>query len=312
MHAQIISRGWNCRNSTGQPPNGYHSSFEKRVAALSDDADKYAFLIKCLEYEPARNTCEALENLDLPFNEAWAKLEERFYNKRVAFEGYFFNLLKIRKIMKPSQRAILGLIDAVDTLLSATKQIANEPIRELDSTASGLLVCLVKERLDEYTLTKVEEKLDLQRIYKWNEFKSELEKLANQLSCKSAAEAAHQSHRPNQKVVATTAIKAITTQERKGPQRCFFCASEGHTVFDCPKLSSLSPQERWEAVKTGGHCFNCLAKGHQTKACKSTKTCQTCKSRHHSLLHQERQRAIQSTTLPIKVEEATAGTSQPK
>ncbi|XP_055614949.1 uncharacterized protein LOC129761260 [Toxorhynchites rutilus septentrionalis] len=238
----------------------FKARFEKRVAALSDDADKYAFLIKCLEYEPARNTCEALENSGLPFNEAWAKLEERFYKKRVAFEGYFFNLLKIRKIMKPSQRAILGLIDAVDTLLSATKQIANEPIRELDSTASGLLVCLVKERLDEYTLTKVEEKLDLQRIYKWNEFKSELEKLANQLSCKAAAEAAHQSHRPNQKVVATTAIKAITTQEKKGPQRCFFCASEGHTVFDCPKLSSLRPQERWEAVKTGGHCFNCLAR----------------------------------------------------
>lgn len=178
-------------SATEWPWLSFKARFEKRISTLNEDANKYAFLTKCLEYEPARNTCEVLENFGLPFNEAWTKLEERFYKKRVAFEGYFFNLLKIRKISKSMQKAILGLVDAVDTLLSATKQIANEETRELNCIANGLLVCLVKKRLDEQTLLRLEEQLDLQRIYKWTEFKEELEKLAKQLSCKAAVESAH-------------------------------------------------------------------------------------------------------------------------
>lgn len=265
----------------------FKARFDKRVATLTEDANKYAFLSKCLEYEPARNTCEALENSGLPFHEAWDKLEERFYKKRIAFEGYFFNLLKIKKIAKPTQRAILALVDAVDTLLSATKQIANEEAGNLDCIANGLLVCLVKERLDELTLSKIEEKMDLQKIYNWAEFKLELERLANQLTCKAAAEAAHANQRPQQRSSAAASIKAPAHKEKGNAQRCFFCTSDGHTVFMCPTFTKMDVPERWESVKSGRHCFNCLLQGHSTKICKSTKRCQTCNGKHHSLLHRE-------------------------
>lgn len=272
----------------------FKARFEKRVSTLNEDANKYAFLAKCLEYEPARNTCEALENSGLPFNEAWAKLEERFYKKRVAFEGYFFNLLKIKKINKPTQKAILGLVDAVDTLLSATKQIANEGNLALNCIANGLLVCIVKERLDEQTLSKLEEKLDLQTIYKWVDFKEELEKMANQLSCKANVESAHSGHsghfghgKGQQRAMAVTSSKASSNKDKKEAQRCFFCTKDGHTVFSCPALVKLGVPDRWEAVKSGRHCFNCLLQGHSSQTCKSTRKCQTCNAKHHTMLHHE-------------------------
>ncbi|XP_055633517.1 uncharacterized protein LOC129773882 [Toxorhynchites rutilus septentrionalis] len=263
----------------------FKARFEKRIATLNEDASKYAFLAKCLEYEPARNSCEALENSGVPFTEAWAKLEARFYKKRIAYEGYFYTLLKIKRIHKASQRAILGLIDAVDTLLSATRQIANEQPGEPDCIANGLLICLVKERLDESTLSKIEEKLDLQRIYVWSEFKIELERLANQMTCKVAAETAHSSHRPQPKVVAAIEGKAATTKDKREAQRCYVCHNEGHTAFTCPKFTKMSIPERWETIKAGRHCFNCLIPGHSTKECKSQRKCQICSTKHHTLLH---------------------------
>lgn len=73
--------------------------FERRIATLTEDAEKFAFLLKCLEkFEPARNMCEALENSGLSFNEVWAKLEERFYKKRLAFEGHFAKAIKLKKV----------------------------------------------------------------------------------------------------------------------------------------------------------------------------------------------------------------------
>ncbi|XP_058811084.1 uncharacterized protein LOC131675981 [Topomyia yanbarensis] len=56
----------------------FKARFEKCVSTLTEDANKYVFLTKCLEYESARNTCEALENSGLPFNEALIKLEGDF------------------------------------------------------------------------------------------------------------------------------------------------------------------------------------------------------------------------------------------
>lgn len=64
----------------------FKARFEKRIATIGKDADKFAFLAKCLErFEPARNSVEALENSGSSFAEAWTKLENRFYKKRIAY-----------------------------------------------------------------------------------------------------------------------------------------------------------------------------------------------------------------------------------
>ncbi|XP_065094398.1 uncharacterized protein LOC135714931 [Ochlerotatus camptorhynchus] len=162
----------------------FKSRFEKRLSALNEDADKFAFLGKCLEnFEPAKNSIEALENSGTSFAEAWQRLETRFYKRRIAFEGYFSKLLKVKKIMSPKAKGILALIDVVDTTVHAAHQIQGERNQTLDCVVNGLIIAIVKGKLDDATISKLEESLDLQKIYIWAEFKAELEKRANQLAC---------------------------------------------------------------------------------------------------------------------------------
>ncbi|XP_062534291.1 uncharacterized protein LOC134203427 [Armigeres subalbatus] len=148
----------------------FKSRFEKRISALSEDADKFEFLCMCLEhFEPAKNSIEALENSGTSFTDAWQKLKARFYKRRNAFEGYFTKLLRVNNITNPNAKAILALIDAVDTTVHAAQQINGGRSQTLDCVANGLLVAIVKGKMDNSTLSKLEESLDLQQIYMWTE-----------------------------------------------------------------------------------------------------------------------------------------------
>lgn len=198
----------------------FKTRFERRIATLTEDSTKYAFLGKCLEkFEPARNSCEAFENAGVSFDEAWSKLEERFYKKRLAFEGQFYTLLKTKKMSKPDPKGVLHLIDVVDTTISTSSKIANANNEvDMSAVANGLIMCLVKERLDETTRSKLEEKLDLQRIYNWKEYKNELEKVGNQLSSRIVCE--HQNTKTsNYKTAAMAAAPKAETSKPKGPNR---------------------------------------------------------------------------------------------
>ena len=55
----------------------FKGRFEKRIATVVDDGEKYIYLHSGLEeFEPALNACKAFEESGLSFAEAWKKLEE--------------------------------------------------------------------------------------------------------------------------------------------------------------------------------------------------------------------------------------------
>lgn len=274
----------------------FKARFEKRIATIGEDTDKYAFLSKCLEhFEPARNSIEALENSGSSFAEAWAKLETRFYKKRIAYEGYFVKLIKFKKLNSPNAKAIMALIDAVDTTIHAAQQIENGIGNDLDCVANGLLVSLAKARLDGDTASKIEERMDIHKVYTWKEFKEELEKRANQLACYSDFEE-HKTR--NVKTVAAAAVTKKNDREAKSskstqdkPQNnqknCFICGSKEHSIFYCAAFNKLSIKERWEAVSKARRCYNCMSWGHSVQKCPSNVNCKECGARHHTLLHFE-------------------------
>lgn len=264
----------------------FKSRFEKRTATLTEDAEKYIFLQKGLEsYEPAYNACKAFEDAGLSFTEAWKKLEERFYKKRVAFEGHFQKVLKLKRPPKQNAKALLNIVDAVDTMLTSARQIAGEPANSMDCIANGLLVCLVKDRLDEHTLTRLEDKLDLQTIYNWEQFKEEVERIANQLCCNMSAE--HPKHTYS-KVVAVAANPSHKVSQQNQEVKCSMCGHPGHLIYKCETFLEKPIPARLEMARQSQHCYNCLRKGHGIKQCKNAGRCRECKGRHHSLLHEAR------------------------
>ena len=180
----------------------------------------------------------------------------------------------------------------------------------MNCIANGLLVCLVKERIDDHTLSKLEDKLDLQTIYEWDDFKEEEKRIANQLCCSVSSE--HPKH-PYNKVVALTANPAHKNSIPKSEPKCSMCGKIGHIIYKCESFLEKPIPGRLEMVKQTQHCYNCLQKGHGIKACRNTGRCKECKGRHHPLLHEVRTEKPSSrppNNKPSK--EAEAGPSQTK
>ncbi|XP_055613352.1 uncharacterized protein LOC129759844 [Uranotaenia lowii] len=177
----------------------------------------------------------------------------------------------------------MSLIDAVDTTVHAAKQIQKDKTATLDCVANGMLVSLAKSRLDSETASRLEERLDIHRVYTWTEFKEELEKRANQLACRTDID---ESKSRNTKTVAAAAITQPQRREIKTqPQSCFACNEKGHAIWHCTEFKALPVPQRWDRTKRAGRCFNCLSWGHSVQKCSSKKRCSECGEAHHTLLH---------------------------
>ncbi|XP_029178626.1 uncharacterized protein LOC114946340 [Nylanderia fulva] len=65
--------------------------------------------------------------------------------------------------------------------------------------------------------------------------------------------------------------------------QCALC-HEKHHLMTCREFKMKSAADRKAFVETHRLCFNCLGNHYLTK-CQSKKNCNTCKARHHTLLH---------------------------
>ncbi|XP_055590870.1 uncharacterized protein LOC129742953 [Uranotaenia lowii] len=228
---------------------------------------------------PSTSRADHLPRIELPhFNGSpteWLTFKGRFEKRMVT--------IKFKKINVPCAKSIMSLIDAVDTTVHAAKQIQKDKTATLDCVANGMLVSLAKSRLDSETASRLEERLDIHRVYTWTEFKEELEKRANQLACRTDID---ESKSRNTKTVAAAAITQPQRREIKTqPQSCFACNEKGHAIWHCTEFKALPVPQRWDRTKRAGRCFNCLSWGHSVQKCSSKKRCSECGEAHHTLLH---------------------------
>ena len=70
--------------------------------------------------------------------------------------------------------------------------------------------------------------------------------------------------------------------------KCLICDGP-HAITSCSTFQSLRPNERFEAVRKKGLCFNCLKPAHSSQNCRSEKRCTAdgCGRKHSRLLHQD-------------------------
>ena len=67
---------------------------------------------------------------------------------------------------------------------------------------------------------------------------------------------------------------------------CLVCSKQ-HDIWKCSKFKSLTDEEKWRVVRSGGLCNKCLEKGHISKECPKVKfKCQKygCGGNHHTLI----------------------------
>lgn len=87
---------------------------------------------------------------------------------------------------------------------------------------------------------------------------------------------------------AHTKTQTATPTENKVAYLCVFCEKVGHHIVKCDKFTSLSIDSKRAFVRDTKLCYGCLRKGHVNKDCQRKHTCNVCKLKHPTCLHEDR------------------------
>ena len=90
----------------------------------------------------------------------------------------------------------------------------------------------------------------------------------------------------------TNKIVMVTSTEKAGDESsdnkvknaCEICKRDNHKINKCFLFAKMFPYKRLKAVRSEKLCFNCLKNGHYVEQCDSG-SCNVCKRKHHTLLH---------------------------
>lgn len=89
-----------------------------------------------------------------------------------------------------------------------------------------------------------------------------------------------------------TKVLASAAEEKPNTRKCVFSERLYHSIHTCRQFMDKSITERVKFVQTKGLCFGCLNSGHHSKKCGKRSVCDTCKGKHPTCLHEERDKEI--------------------
>lgn len=260
---------------------GLYKSLIHENKTLSN-SEKFQYLLSSLDKEPLlliKNIPISNENYEIAFD----NLYKRYQNTRILATHYWDKITDAPKLNTDSPKALRQLVDTFTDNITALKNL-KYPIESWDFVLFRTLI----RKLDSETIKRFELQNGSSEDPTYEQL---IEFILKQCSALDSAS------------MATTKCKMPTFQKQSVPERinshaslvtgstntksCSLC-NEGHLIYTCPIFNSKSPRERFELVKQNNWCTNCLGKLHTLKGCNSNSACRICKSRHHSLLHFDR------------------------
>ena len=70
--------------------------------------------------------------------------------------------------------------------------------------------------------------------------------------------------------------------------KCVGCYEVVPPLYACGQFKALSHEKRLARVRKHNLCLNCLQQGNYASQCKSTRRCEECRGKNHTLLHYEK------------------------
>ncbi|XP_076283630.1 uncharacterized protein LOC143210562 [Lasioglossum baleicum] len=226
--------------------------------------------------------------------------EKRYDNKRRLITAHVHSLLNLPCAVVENKTALSDIRQRVNMSVLALQGLGCS-IQSWDE----LLVCLVVNCLDETSRRDWEFELgtstEFPTFQKLDDFLESrirsLEALSRTTSQASIPTARSSTARSGP----TRSAQSHTTMQTD--RSCPLCKAD-HPLHRCKTFRDKTISQRFEYVKQGSRCINCLSAKHNTRSCPSSYTCHTCKKRHHTLLHfdnavkseTEREACLASTT----------------
>lgn len=150
----------------------FYAMFNTVVGSNEDlsKIEKLQHLRSCLE-GAAIDTIKSLEPSEANYDKAIELLIRRFDNKLLQFQGHIRSIFGLPGVEKGSAQSLRALSDNVNSHLRALGTIATS-----EQIADGLLINIISRKLDANTQEKWEEALESEKIPKWSNMASFIER----------------------------------------------------------------------------------------------------------------------------------------
>jgi hypothetical protein len=248
----------------------------------------------CLQGDAA-SIVKSFSITDANFVEAWSLLMSQYDNKREIISSHVKRL-----IFQPSlkQESAASLQEILNTTLQS--------IRSLKVLGSDT------DKWDECLVVVIVEKFDVDKKAKWarslkgtspSTFKELQDFIVQHIRTLHAKGSLKQSVSKVSVHNSVSSPKRINTHHTSVKSSCQHCKGD-HQLFQCTELKDMSPDKRYEVVKSLKLCLNCLREGHSYKECWSASKCRLCNKpqntfilsiRHHHIIHHLANRVAAAT-----------------
>jgi hypothetical protein len=206
---------------------------------------------------------------------AWNTLNKRYNNRRMIVNSILQRLIGQRKMNTGTARGIKEMLNITVECLNSLKN------NDVDvSNWDVLITYLMVGKLDEESHKSWEEELGNLSI----EILPSLEKFINFLETRFRVLEMIQPIQVRDRIENNPKSFLTNISNIRNNVTCLMC-KENHFLTSCNKYINLNVEERVQFVQNQLLCFNCLSPYHRARYCKSKKSCQHCRRRHHSSLH---------------------------
>ncbi|XP_071580864.1 uncharacterized protein [Temnothorax nylanderi] len=240
-------------------------------SAISN-VERLHYLRSCLK-GPAEKLIRSLNVTGDNYGRAWAILGKHYENKRELIRSNFATFTAVAKMKGDTAEELSRIFNAVTTAVNAQENIG----RPIESHGMDLFNHLVVELFDPRTRLEWEssicDSVDPPNHTKLTDFITKRTLTLNAAKPKPASKVSESSRSAKTHVA-----------KHSSDLQCALCKGK-HTLMTCHEFKAKPASERKSFVETTRLCYNCLG-NHLIAKCQSTKTCLTCKSRHHTMLHE--------------------------
>ncbi|XP_038158088.1 uncharacterized protein LOC119794558 [Cyprinodon tularosa] len=256
---------------------------------------------KCLEGTFYRSDEEA-------YRDAWNKLDQRYGQPFLIQRAFRDKLSKWPKIQPKDAEGLRTFSDFLNACLQAMPHVRSLEILN-DGEENQKLMLKIPDWLSarwNRQVTKI--LMDGREFPSFKEFANFLS-LEAEIACNPVT-SLHALYSSNKKKgakelkgnkanvlstqVATNDNSSVSNVKSKHP--CMWCKNDKHQLHKCPDFIEQSLNDKRKYVKEKRLCYGCLKPGHNAKECRYRLTCDVCKGRHPTCLHDDNYKACERRT----------------
>lgn len=240
------------------------------------------------------------------YRDVWEKLKQHHRQPFLLQSTFIEKLSKWPKIKPKDIEGLRAFADFLNACLQATPQVKGSEILS-DSEENQMLLEKVPKWLESRWNRRVSEALmncrDLPTFEDFTKFVCrEAEMACNPVTFIRAvypSEWAHEKRNTREMkgkratVFSTQTVAKNNNKQTqingklRPPRPCSLCKNNNHQLHNCSEFMKSSLDDRRIYVKDYWLCYGCLKPGHSAKECHHRHTCDRCKGRHPTCLHDE-------------------------